>query len=93
MANQARSNPKPSNKPVARVSSGLLSVSIWEHEGKNGTFYTANAQRAFQRDGSEDWEHTDSFSRDDLPVVAALLLQAHAGVCRREQENRKQGAS
>jgi hypothetical protein len=75
--------------PVARISSGLLSVSIWEQDGSNGVFYNVTAQRAFKRDEKSDWEHSDSFSRDDAPVIASLLFQAHARICQIEQKARE----
>jgi hypothetical protein len=83
-----KQNNQTSNGPVHRIKSGAISVSIWAKEGSNGPFYTANAQRAFKREGSEEWEHTDSFSRDDLPVVAWLMQSAWAWINRKEQEEK-----
>lgn len=72
------------NVPVHRLRSGALSVSVWEQKGTKGQFYTVNAQRAYTQDDGKTWEHTDSFSRDDLPVIGSLLLQAHAWIVRKE---------
>ncbi|MFN7139649.1 MAG: hypothetical protein ACK4UN_09940 [Limisphaerales bacterium] len=73
-------------KPVQKYRSGALSVSIWAHVGKNGDFYTVNAQRAYTDDDGETWKHTDSFSRDDLPTVGALLNRAWAWICTQEEK-------
>ena len=80
--------PESNNQPVHRIRSGALSVSIWEHDGKNGTFYTANAQRAYTDDDGATWKHTDSFSRDDLPAVALLMQSAWAWINRKEAEKK-----
>ncbi|HXE43230.1 MAG TPA: hypothetical protein VN516_09420 [Candidatus Baltobacteraceae bacterium] len=69
-------------KPAAQFRSGALSVSVWERRHNDKPFYNATPQRAYldEKDTSESpdgtWKYTDSFSRDDLPVIAALLNQA-----------------
>lgn len=73
-------------KPLHRIRSGAISVSIWLKTGKNGDYYTCNAQRAYTKDDGKTWEHTDSFSRDDLPTVAWLLQSAWAWITKREGE-------
>lgn len=75
-------------KPIHRIRSGALTVSIWEQTGSNGTYYRVNAQRAFKKEGADAWQHTDSFGRDDLPIVALLMQSAWAWINRREQESR-----
>ncbi len=86
---QAPNNQPPPSKPVANFRSGVLSVSVWEQDGSNGTFYRANAQRAFKREGAEDWEHTDSFGRDDMLIVAELMRTAWAWIMRKESEAKR----
>lgn len=71
-------------KPLKRFRSGAISVSIWAQSGKNGDYYTTNAQRAYTKDEGKTWEHSDSFSRDDLPTVAWLLQRAWAWIQDRE---------
>lgn len=73
-------------QPAHRIRSGALSVSIWEQRTPEGCFFTVNPQRAFTRDDGKTWEHSDSFSRDDLATVGSLLLQAHAWICREESK-------
>ena len=82
--------PKDTNKPVHKIRSGALTVSIWAHDSKNGTFYSANAQRAYTDDDGKTWKHTDSFSRDDLPSVALLMQSAWAWIIRKEKENKSE---
>lgn len=63
-------------KPIKQFSSGALRVSVWKREHNGEFFYNATASRAFTRDEGKSWEYSDSFGRDDLPIVAALLNQA-----------------
>jgi hypothetical protein len=66
----------PKQKPVHSYQSGALRVAIWRQEAKDGKiFFTATAQRT--RDDGKSWEYSDTFNRDDLPVVANLLDAAH----------------
>ncbi len=83
---QQQPAPKANAKqaPAHKIKSGALSVSIWEQRTPEGCFFTCNPQRAFTRDDAKTWEHSASFTRDDLATVAALMLQAHAWICREE---------
>lgn len=63
-------------QPVAKFQAGAIGISVWRRDHNGQTFYTTNAQRAYTKDDGKTWEHTDSFNRDDLPVVAALLNRA-----------------
>lgn len=64
------------NKPAKVFRCGALSVSVWKRENNGDIYFNATPQRAFTRDDGKTWEYSDSFNRDDLPIVAALLNQA-----------------
>jgi hypothetical protein len=66
--------------PAKQFKAGALGVSVWEREAVGKVFYAATANRAFTRDDGNTWEYSDSFNRDDLPVVAALMNQAFAWI-------------
>jgi hypothetical protein len=72
----AQTKQQPKQKPVHRIRSGALSVSIWAREHEGVTYYTANAQRAYTKDDGQTWEHSDSFGRDELLAVGQLLTSA-----------------
>lgn len=76
------------NAPAQKFRSGALSVSIWRKESKRGDFYTVTAQRAFTQDEGKTWEYSDSFSRDDLNNLGALLMTAWSWINRKEQETK-----
>lgn len=80
------------NKPLKQFRSGALSVGVWARRHNDEVFYNATPQRAYldKKDtsgGSEGtWKYTDSFGRDDLPIVAALLNQAFSFIVAMEQK-------
>ena len=55
-----------------------ISVSIFENETKKDgrVFHKATFQRSFKKAGENEWGHTSSFSRDDLPVLKKVIDQA-----------------
>jgi hypothetical protein len=62
--------------PIKQFRCGAIGVSVWKREHKGEFFYNATASRAFTRDEGKSFEYSDSFGRDDLPIVASLLQQA-----------------
>ena len=88
--------PKPmseqANKPTKQFRAGALSVGVWARRHNDEVFYNATPQRAYldKKDtsgGAEGtWKYTDSFGRDDLPIVAALLGQAFGWIVMMEQK-------
>ena len=73
-------------KPAVTFKAGGLSVSVWKRFHNEEAFYNATPQRAYldkkDTSGGKDgtWKYSDSFNRDDLPIVAALLNQAFAWI-------------
>jgi len=70
-------NKPAGNKPVYKVASHGVTVSVWEQKAKDGKkFYTAQMQRSYQ-DDKEEWKNTDSLRMSDVPVAAMLLSQVY----------------
>ena len=69
---------KPAQKPVHKIRSGAIEVTIWRNEGKNGFFYIVTMNRSYKKD--EEWKQADSFSAEDLLLLAKLLDQAHSWI-------------
>lgn len=65
-------------KPIKTIRLRGVSASIFANkvkvEGKDITFHKVSVQRSY-KDG-DDWKHTSSFGRDDLPVVNMVLQRA-----------------
>lgn len=75
------------NKPVKECRLGRVKAVVWANESDNGTRFSVQLRRIFKRDGSEEWEQTDSFNRDDLPLVAKVADQAHSFIFEQAQQD------
>lgn len=64
------------NRPVHEIRLGRVKAAIWENETQNGTRFNVTVQRLY-KDGDE-WKSSDSFGRDDLPLLAKVLDRAHS---------------
>ena len=73
------SDTKETKKPVAKVSVGLQTASIWKNENEGRAFYNVSFDRRY-RDGNGNWNSTSSYGRDDLLALAKLADLAHTKV-------------
>lgn len=64
------------NRPVQEIRMGRVKAAIWENETQNGPRFSVTVQRIY-KDG-EEWKTSDSFGRDDLPLLAKVLDRAHS---------------
>jgi len=71
---------EPSKKPVKQFRAGAVGVSIFRREHNGELYYNATPSRAYTRDDGRSWEYSDSFSRDELPIVAKLLEMAFSWI-------------
>lgn len=69
----ARSNTK---KPVHEFRMGRVRAAIWENDTKNGSMHNVTLSRLY-KDDNDDWQDSTSFGRDDLPLLAKIVDQAH----------------
>lgn len=74
------------NKPVKECRLGRVKAVVWPNETDNGIRYSVQFRRLFKRDGEDAWEQTDSFNRDDLPLVAKVADQAHTFIFEQHQQ-------
>ena len=69
--------------PVQTFRLGRTKAAVWENEADNGQkFFGVTFSRGY-RDEAENWHDTDSFGRDDLPLVAKLADRAHTFIFER----------
>lgn len=83
MANtkSSKGTSKDSRKqPVHEVRLGRIRAAIWLNESDNGPFYNVTIARLY-KDG-DHWKDSQSFSRDDLPLVAKVCDQVHTWIFR-----------
>lgn len=79
MSNEAK------NKPIKQFRAGALGVSVWQKKSSvdGSLFFNATPSRVYKDDKKPEgnqWQYTDSFMRDDLPIIAALLNQAFSWI-------------
>ena len=63
---------------------GRIKAAIWQNETDNGIRYNVTSAGSI-KDG-ESWKQTESFGRDDLPVLAKVADQAHTFIFQKQQE-------
>ena len=61
-----------------------IKAAVWENEGEQ-KFYSVTFARTYVDDDNK-YHDTDSFGRDDLPLVAKLADQAHTFIFERLAE-------
>jgi len=73
------------NQPVHRIRIFRVEATIWQHQSENGTWYNVTLSRRY-KDANDEWKSTDSFSADDLLVVAKVADAAHSWIIQKQQE-------
>jgi hypothetical protein len=65
-----------SSKPLQVFRHRNLSASVFENQSANGgSFLTVSLRRAY-KDANDEYQHSSSFTRDEIPVARYLLDQA-----------------
>ncbi len=73
------------NQPVHRIRVSGVQASIWENRGETGPWYNVTLSRSY-KDANDEWKSADSFSGDDLLVVAKVADEAHSWIIQKQQE-------
>ena len=63
-------------RPVHEIRLGAVKATIWPNETVNGMRYSTSFSRLYKTDSGE-WRQTESFGRDDLPLLTKVADQAH----------------
>ena len=75
------------SKPAARVSMFPVAAAIWRNKTEKGTFYNVTFERSYKSEGGS-WESTQSFSADDLLLLAKVADQAHSEIYKLRADDR-----
>ena len=70
-------------KPAHEIRIGAIKAAIWESTHENVTRHNVTICRLY-KDG-EQWKSSDSFGRDDLPLLCKVADQAHTWVFAQSQ--------
>ena len=64
--------------PVHTLRIGAIKATVWLNENERGAWHSVSLCRLY-KDGDE-WKDSASFGRDDLPLVAKVVDQAHSWI-------------
>jgi len=81
-ASQNKNAAATPNLPVKTFRLGRIKAAVW---GSDEKFYTVTFARTYVDEGG-NYHDTDSFGRDDLPLIAKLADQAHTFIFERLAE-------
>ena len=71
-------------RPVHEIRLGRIKAAIWENEVQNGIRHNVTFQRIY-KDGDQ-WRQSESFGRDDLPLVMKVADLAHTWIYEQSQD-------
>ncbi|MET1414383.1 hypothetical protein ABVF61_19075 [Roseibium sp. HPY-6] len=71
--------------PASVIRDGDLKASIWENEGRNGTYFTTTFAKTY-RDSNDKPRDTSVFNNSDLLRVSELARQAYGKTNELRQE-------
>ena len=63
------------NQPVHEIRLGRIKATLWAHETKDGRRFNVTLGRLYKEE--DQWKTSDSFGRDDLPVLGKVLDLAY----------------
>ena len=73
------------NQPIHRIRWSRLEAAIWQNAGDNGAWYNVTFSRSY-KDAKDEWKSTDSFSVDDLLLLAKVANEAHSWIIQKQHE-------
>jgi len=65
-------------RPVHEVRMGRIKAAVWENETQNGSRHNVTFSRLY-KDGDQ-WKDSQSFGRDDLPLLIKVADLAHTWI-------------
>lgn len=66
-------------KPIHEIRLGHIKAAVWKNETNGAIHYNTTFTRLY-REGDQ-WKSTDSFGRDDLPLLGKVADHAHSWIC------------
>ena len=65
-------------RPVHEIRLGRIKAAVWENQSQNGARHNVTIRRIY-KDG-DNWKQSDSFGREDLPLVMKVADLAHSWI-------------
>ena len=66
------------NAPVHEIRMGRIKGTVWSNDTQNGMRYNTTFARLYRVE--DQWRETQSFGRDDLPLLAKVADQVHSWI-------------
>lgn len=63
------------SKPVHTIKLGRIKAAIWANQTEAGVRHNVTVQRLYKK--GDQWLSSESFGREDLPLVCKVLDMAH----------------
>ncbi|MCA9028778.1 MAG: hypothetical protein KDA86_26480 [Planctomycetaceae bacterium] len=74
-----------SRSPDHVIRFGLVKVCIWKNQTKSGDRHSVTVVRLFRN--GDVWQESTRFGRDDLPLLAKAIDQAHTWIFETNQRS------
>lgn len=71
------------NQPAHKIRLGRVKATIWANQTEQGIRHSVVIRRLW-KDGN-DWRESDSFGRDELPLVCKVADMAHSWIYEQSQ--------
>jgi hypothetical protein len=65
-------------KPVHEIRLGTIKAAIWANRTTSGVRHNVQVARLYREE--DQWRQSDSFGRDDLPLLAKVVNLAHSWI-------------
>ena len=86
MANKSASSNDSAKRPVHEFRMGRIKAAVWANSTENGVRHNVTFTRLYKDDESNQWRDSQSFGRDDLPLLAKIVDLAHTWIFEQAQE-------
>jgi len=85
MATTTKQAAQAAKRPIHEIRLGRVKGAIWENETSQGVRHNVTFQRIYRDE--DQWKSSDSFGRDDLPLIQKVADMAHSWIFGQAQEN------
>lgn len=68
------------NRPVHEVRLGRIRAAVWANSTEVGIRYNVTVSRLYKDEKSGEWRDSQSYGRDDLPLVGKVCDLAHTWI-------------
>jgi len=75
------------NRPVHEVRLGRIRAAVWANPTEIGIRHNVTVSRLYRDEKSGEWRDSQSFSRDDLPLVGKVCDLADSWIYEQSSNN------